>query len=443
MKRAEDEDDLFRMQKIGGTRFVQIPLFAFVALVFLGLVFLVLLWSTKRRVDTRLEVKTPGELNLLLPSIAGVTQGALDPGNRVEVLQNGDGFFPPLFRDIANARHSVHIESFIFWEGKICDDLVALLTRKAKEGVEVRLLVDASGGKKLTEEQQEMIEKAGGEVARFHPIDFANIGRINNRDHRKIMIIDGRIGYIGGHGFGQEWTGNAQDKKHYRDTGLRLQGPAVNRLQGAFCENWIEAKGQIIAGDEFFPRVPPMGPTTTHVAYTSPAGSVSSVEVLYYLAIKAAKRELIIQNPYLLPEKEALQALEEAVQRGVKVMIMVPSVKATDNAIVQHASHHHFGSLLKRGVRVFEYDKTLLHQKVIIVDGVYSCVGSTNFDARSFELNDEISIGVLDASVAAQLRAAFAEDLKHSKERHFEEWSTRSLWHKLQDGIAYLGHEQL
>ena len=437
------EGDRFRVEKVGGARFVRLPLIAFGLIVFLAVFFLLLLWSTKRRVDTRLEVKDPGELLTLLPSIAGVTQGALDTGNRVEVLQNGDGFFPPLFRDIANARHSVHIESFIWWEGKICDDLVALLVRKAKEGVEVRLLVDASGGKKLTEEQEKAIEDAGGQVARFHPIDLANIGRVNNRDHRKIMIIDGRIGYIGGYGFGQEWTGNAQDKKHYRDTGLRVQGGVVNRLQGAFCENWIEATGQIIAGDEFFPRVPAMGPTTTHVAYTSPAGSVSSVEVLYYLAIKAARRELIIQNPYLLPEKEALQALEEAVRRGVKVTIMVPSVNATDNAIVQHASHHHFGSLLKRGVRVWEYDKTLLHQKVIIVDGVYSCVGSTNFDARSFEINDEISIGVLDANVAAQLRAAFVNDLKHSKERHFDEWSNRSLWHKLQDGIAYLAHEQL
>jgi cardiolipin synthase A/B len=433
----------FRMEREGKTRYVRMPLVALIILVLLLVIFVTLLWSTKRRVDTRLAVQDVGELHTLLPSIAGVTQGSLDEGNKIEVTQNGDGFFPLLFRDIAAAKQSVHIETFIWWEGKICDDLVALLAQKARGGVEVRLLVDASGGKKLTEEQQKAIEDAGGEVARFHPPRLADIGRLNNRDHRKLMIIDGRIGFIGGYGIGEEWTGNAQDRKHYRDTGLRVEGPVVNRLQGAFCENWIETTGKIIAGDEYFPRLPNAGSTTAHVAYTSPSGSVSSVEVLYYLAIKAARREIIIQNPYLLPEKEALDALAEAVQRGVKVYVMVPSDEATDNAIVQHASHHHFGSLLKRGVRIWEYDKTLLHQKLMIVDGAWSCVGSTNFDARSFELNDEISIGVIDPNTAAQLRAAFFDDMRFAKERKFDEWSGRSIWHKLQDGVAYLGHEQL
>ena len=431
------------MARSSGSRYVRVPLVGLVVLVLLTIIFATLLWSTKRRVDTRLAVQDPGELMTLLPSIAGVTQSSLDPGNRVQVTQNGDGFFPLVFRDIAAAKHSVHVETFIWWEGKVCDDLVALLARKAREGVDVRLIVDASGGKKLTGEQQKTIESAGGEVARFHPPRLADLGRLNNRDHRKLFIIDGRIGYIGGYGIASEWTGNAQDKKHWRDTGLRVEGPVVNRLQGAFCENWIESTGKIIAGDEYFPRLPAAGPTVAHVAYTSPSGSVSSVEVLYYLAIKAARHEIIIQNPYLLPEGEALDALADAVKRGVKVYVMVPSVEATDSAIVQHASHHHFGSLLKRGVRIWEYRKTLLHQKLIVVDGAWSCVGSTNFDARSFELNDEISMGVLDRNVAQQLRAAFQDDMRHARERKFEEWSNRSLWHKLQDGLAYLAHEQL
>lgn len=437
------DDSQFQIEKIGKTRYVRFPLIAFVFILLFVAVLLTMLWSVKRRVDTRLAVKDPGELRTMLPSLAGLTQGSLDEGNRIEVLQNGDGFFPLLFRDIKAARHSVHVESYIWWEGKICDDLAALLAQKAREGVEVRLLVDASGGKKLTKEQQKMIEAAGGEVRRFHPFSLADVGRLNNRDHRKIMIIDGRIGYIGGYGIAQEWTGNAQDKDHWRDTGLRIEGPTVNRLQGAFCENWIETTGQIIAGDEYYPRLPKMGPTTAHVAYTSPSGSVSSVEVLYYLAIKSARKELIIQNPYLLPEKEALDALADAVKRGVKVMVMVPSTDATDSPIVQHASHHHFGSLLKRGVRIWEYNKTLLHQKLIIVDGVWACVGSTNFDARSFEINDEISIGVVDPNIAGQLRAAFTSDMALSKERHLGEWASRSLWHKVEDGLAYLAHEQL
>jgi cardiolipin synthase len=170
---------------------------------------------------------------------------------------------------------------------------------------------------------------------------------------------------------------------------------------------------------------------------------VSSVQILYYLAIKAARREILIQNPYLLPDAEAIAALEEAVDRGVSVRIMVPSDDATDSPLVQHASHHHFGTLLKRGVKIYEYEKTLLHQKVIVVDGVWSCVGSTNFDDRSFQLNDEVSIGVIDPAIAAQLRAAFDADLRHTRERKFDEWKNRSLWHKTVDGVAYLGRSQL
>jgi cardiolipin synthase len=220
-------------------------------------------------------------------------------------------------------------------------------------------------------------------------------------------------------------------------------GPIVNRMQGAFAENWIEETGEVPAGDKYFPKVAPAGTISAHLAYTSPSGSVSSVQVLYYLAIKAARHEIIIQNPYLLPDGNAIKALEEAVQRGVDVKIMVPATSSTDSPIVQHASHHHFGTLLQRGVKLYEYKKTLLHQKVIIVDGIWSCIGSTNFDDRSFQLNDEVSMAVLDRGIAQQLRAAFEGDMKFAEQRHFEEWKDRGLWHKAIDGLAYLGHSQL
>ncbi|MGZ8710649.1 MAG: phospholipase D-like domain-containing protein, partial [Thermoanaerobaculia bacterium] len=211
----------------------------------------------------------------------------------------------------------------------------------------------------------------------------------------------------------------------------------------AFAENWIEETGYIPAGDRYFPKIAPVGSTAAHLAYTSPDGSISSVQILYYLAIKAARREILIQNPYFLPDAAAIAALEEAVQRGVDVRVMLPSDDATDSAIVQHASHHHFGTLLQRGVKIYEYEKTLLHQKVMVVDGLWSAVGSTNFDDRSFELNDEVSIGVVDPAIAAQLRAGFIDDLKHAKQRKFEEWKGRGVWHKLTDGVAYLGRSQM
>ena len=426
-----------------GTTYVSIPLAALIggvlAIIFMG----ILLWSEKRIPDKTLLVEEPGELRELLPSIAGLTHSTMEAGNAMQVLQNGDMFFPALFRDIETARESVHIESFIWYDGKVARQLAKLLAAKARQGVEVRVLVDASGGRQLKGEVKEMLEDAGVAIAHFHPLRFGNLARLNNRDHRKLMIIDGRIGYIGGFCIADEWLGNARHKKEYRDTGLRIAGPIVNRLQAAFAENWIEETGFIPAGDKYFPKITPDGPTSAHLAYTSPDGSISSVQILYYLAIKAARREILIQNPYFLPDGAGIAALAEAVKRGVDVRIMLPSDDATDSAIVQHASHHHFGTLLQRGVKIYEYDKTLLHQKVMVVDGLWSAVGSTNFDERSFEINDEVSIGVVDPAIAAQLRTAFFADLKHSKQRQFDEWKNRGVWHKTVDGVAYLGRSQM
>ncbi len=437
------DDDHFRITHIRGTTYVRMPLVAFIGCVLAILFLSIVVWSAKRKPDKKLEVKNPGQLPVLLPSIAGLTQSTMEQGNSMQVLQNGVMYFPALFRDIAAARESIHIESFIWYEGKISGQLANLLAQKARQGVEVRVMVDASGGRQLKGEVQDMLERAGVEVAHFHPLRFGNLARLNNRDHRKLAIIDGRIGYIGGFCIADEWGGNARTKKEYRDTGLRITGPVVNRLQAAFSENWIEETGFIPAGVKYFPKLAPTGPTAAHLAYTSPEGNISSLQILYYLAIKAARREILIQNPYLLPDTEGIRALEEAVKRGVDVRIMVPSTDATDSPIVQHASHHHFGTLLQRGVKIYEYDKTLLHQKLIVVDGLWSVVGSTNFDERSFELNDEASIGVVDPAIAAQLRNAFIDDLNDAKERHFKEWKDRSLWHKTLDGVAYLGRSQL
>lgn len=436
------DDDHFSMWHTRGTTYVRMPLVAFAGLLLALALVTILLWSEKRDPDTTLRVRQPGQLGALLPSIAALTHSSLEPGNAIEVLQNGDGFFPPLFRDIAAARESVHVESFIWYDGTIARQLANLLARKAREGVEVRLLVDASGGRSLKGEVLEMLEGAGVEVAHFHPLRISNLGRLNNRDHRKLMIIDGRIGYIGGFCIADEWLGNAEHKKSYRDTGLRIIGPVVNRLQGAFAENWMEETGEIPAGDRYFPKVPPSGASVAHLAYTSPDGNVSAVQILYYLAIQAARREILIQNPYMLPDSQAIDALAEAVRRGVAVKIMVPSDRATDSPIVQHASHRQFEKLLQRGIAIYEYEKTLLHQKVIVVDGIWSCVGSTNFDERSFQLNDEVSMGVLDAHVARQLRAAFEADLRHARRIELRSWQQRPWTHKLKDGVAYLGRSQ-
>jgi len=425
-----------------GSHVVRVPLIVFIALLVTVIGLTIMLWSVERGTDPRLNVKNDGDFSALLPSIVGLTQSSLDPGNHVQLLENGDQFFPLLLRDIAAAKESVHIESYIWWKGAICGQIANALASKARQGVEVRLLVDASGGHKMDRNLEKLMVDSGVRLVRFHSFSLANLGRMNNRDHRKEAIIDGRIGYIGGYGFAQEWTGRAQDKDHWRDAGLRVEGPIVGRLQAAFAENWIEETGEIMAGEKYFPRLAAAGSTKAHLAYASPTGGVSSVQVLYYLAIKAARREIIIQNPYMLPDDESVEAFAEAVKRGVDVRIMVPATTSTDSPVVQHASHHLFGRLMKAGVKIFEYKKTLLHQKVIIVDGVWSCIGSTNFDRRALQLNDEVSMGVVDPALAAELKAVFEADMQFAEERHFDEWEHRGLWHKAEDGLAYLASSQ-
>jgi cardiolipin synthase len=371
-----------------------------------------------------------------------VAHAGVERGNRIDILQNGQ-YFPALFRDIDAARSTVHFETFLWHEGAIGDQLAARLAAAARRGVEVRVMLDASGTRPMKDGLREMMRQAGCRVESFHQLSFADLGRINNRTHRKVAVIDGRIGYVGGHCIAPEWTGNARHKKEYRDTSVRVEGPIVGSLQSAFAENWIEETGQVTVGEKYFPQPVPAGTSDAYVVYVTPQGNASTVELLYYLAVISARSRLIIQNPYFLPDPEMAVALGEAVKRGVDVSVMLPAVEVTDSAIVQHASHHRFGDLLQRGVKIFEYQQTLLHQKVIIVDGQWACVGSTNFDDRSFELNDEITMAIIDPVVAARLEAAYAADLPLSRRREAREWQNRGAWHKLIDGLAYIANEQL
>lgn len=379
----------------------------------------------------------------LLPTIAGATQGALTEGNSGTVLQNGE-FFEALLTDIEAASGSIHFETYIWWESAIAQQLAAAFIRKAQQGVVVRVLVDGSGSSRGDGELFDQMRDAGVHFERYHPFHLGTIGRWNRRDHRKIAVIDGRIGYVSGHGVGDEWTGYAQDRDHWRDTAIRVRGPIVQQLQSIFSENWIETTGEVPAGDVFFPDAASEGDSVMHVAFSSAAQAVSSVELLYMMGIVAAKKEILIQNPYFLPDRDVLEQLGAAVERGVRVVLMLPSVEVNDNAIVQHGSHHRYGFLLERGIEIVEYEATLLHQKVMVVDGVWSAIGSSNFDDRSFEINDEITLAVLDTAIASELRQAFAEDLKSAKRITPEGWrKQRSLWHRLIDGGAFLMKEQL
>lgn len=414
-----------------------------VALVLAVAILLLLVWSIKRRSGVRLHVSGEPGIDDMVLSLAGATHGDLVEGNRVKLMQNGDGFFPELMATIGEAKQSIHFEAFLCKRGKLLDDICSLLTRKAAEGIEVRLLIDGSGEKKIGKENVKKLEAAGARVVRFNPIRLSNLGRLNNRDHRKIVIVDGRVAFVGGHCLADRWLGDAEDKEHVRDISIRVEGPVVLRIQSAFSENWVEETGDVPAGQKYFPDTKPVGETRAHLAYTTPSNSSSAVAILHFLAIRAATKSITIQNPYFLPDPEAMEALGEAVKRGVKIRVMLPAAEASDSPMVQHASHHHFGTLLKAGVLIFEYYKTLLHQKVITVDGAWSAIGSTNFDDRSFKINDEISVGLYDKDIARELEEIFERDLKHATEVKLEEWKKRPIRHKLLDFSLYLFNEQL
>lgn len=412
----------------------------FYVLILLGLV--LILWSARRERESHIRMPDIERFEETLPSIAELTGSPIVPGNRVEVLQNGDQFFPALFKDVAAAKESIHLETYVWWKGDICAQVARALADKARQGVEVRVTLDAVGSNKGDNDLFDQMTKAGVKIAYFHPFRIQDIGLVNNRTHRKLAIIDGRIGYVFGHGFAEEWTGHGQDEKHWRDTGVRIEGPVVGSIQSVFAENWVEQTSEVIVGEKYFPRLPSAGSVRAHMTASSPQGGVSRLEMLFKLAISAARKELIVQNPYFIPDGEIVGLLTRAAKRGVKVRIMLPGA-VTDSSVVRHAGHRRFEELLEQGIEICEYKKTLNHQKIMVVDGLWSFVGSTNFDDRSLDINDEASVGLIDPGVADQLRSAYQQDLPDCKRINLDEWRKRSAWHQLIDRASYMINEQL
>lgn len=411
-----------------------------IALVFVILV--VVVWSVKRRRRPRLKFASDAEFKEMIPSIVGLTQGTLTNGNRIELVQNGE-FFEWLFRDLEAAQQTINFETFLTKRGELTHRLTEILSKKSRDGVQVRMMLDGTGGKHFGHTDLKTLRQSGVRVHKYHPIRFSNIGVLNNRDHRKLVVIDGRTGYIGGHCFVDTWLGNAEDRKHFRDISARIEGPVVRQLQSAFAENWIEETGEVVGGPEYFPELEPRGEKQAHGVWLSPQGSPSTLKLLHYMAIHAARKSITIQNPYFLPDPDARKALLAASARGVKVRAMIPATEASDSPLVQHASHHHYGTLLKGGIELYDYQRTLLHQKLIVIDSCWCALGSTNFDDRSFEVNDEISLGICDQEIALELEATFDRDLEHAKQVHLAEWKKRPAMHKLRDFCAFLFNEQL
>jgi cardiolipin synthase len=402
---------------------------------------LLLLYSLKRRTPV-FELPRQHGIGDLGRTIAGLTQSTICDGNAIELVENGC-YFDRLFADIAAAEHSVHVQTFLAQEGESTRRLADALVERARAGVKVRLLLDASGGRKFGDGDLQRIRDAGGSVAMFRGLKLTSLGRLNNRDHRKMAIVDGKLGWVGGHCFTDCWLGNGDALKNYRDVSARVEGPVVAQLQAAFAEHWIEETGETFSGDACFPALEPRGDTPAHLVWVSPAGGPSCVSLLFSLGMRCAAESITLQNPYFLPDPEDRKELIAAARRGVRVRVMTPAPEASDAPFVQHAGHHHFGSLLEAGVEIWEHERTLLHQKGFTVDGVWTAIGSSNFDDRSFEINDEVMLVAHGRDTAAAFEAIFERDLEHCRRVSLDSWKSRAWPHRLLDLSCYLVNEQL
>ena len=415
-----------------------ITLVLLLAVALLGLA----IWSIKRHKDPHLVLETKEPLENLIASLSGMSLGMAIRGNAVEVFQNC-AFFDALLAEIDAARHTVHFETFLWKEGRLGQRFAEAFAAKALQGVKVRLVLDAVGCKKIGKQALEQMRIAGCGVAIYHPRTLKNIGVIPERDHRKLCILDGRVAWVGGHCVVDEWLGDAQDRHHVRDLSVRLRGPIVHAVQSAFSENWVEVTGQLFVGEDSFPPLEPAGTVEVHMASMKPEGSAPAVKILHHTVICCARERIWVQNPYFIPEPDAVDAFAKAVKRGVDVRIMVPSAEVSDMPVVQHAAHRNFQRLLDSGVRIFEYQRTLLHQKVMTIDGVWCSVGSSNFDDRSFETNDEITLGFLDRALARRMEEIFEADRAHCIELDAAKWKKRGLVHRAKDSALYLFNEVL
>jgi cardiolipin synthase len=388
--------------------------------------------------DHEFEVNSPD----FLTTIAGATGVAVSPGNRIDLLINGDQFFPVMLAEVARAQYSITIEAYIYWEGDIGRAFAEALADKARSGVRVKILLDAIGSSTIGTDILQTLKSGGCQIAWYNPIHWYTIGRFNNRTHRKSLILDGRVGFTGGAGIADPWLGDAQDKDHWRDTQIRVEGPAVVPLQTGFAQNWLERTGELISGPLYYPPIEPAGPHAALTLMSSPVTGASTVRMMYYLSIICARRTIWIANPYFVPDAPAIDTLIDARKRGVDVKIMVSGMN-NDNWLSRQNSVRLYGRLLEARIEIYEYTRSFLHQKTMVVDGVWATVGTTNFDSRSFAHNEETNVCFYDAGLAQRMEETFRDDLKGCTRIELTSWQQRGVLAKGQEFVAAFLQEQV
>ena len=359
---------------------------------------------------------------------------AMVEGNRAEILNNGDEIFPAMTEAIRGAKRTVNLESYIFKDDRAGKIIAEALMDAARRGVEVRVLVDGTGSK-FSGPLLERMRKAGVKAAMYRPIRLWTLHKIARRTHRKMLVVDGEVSFTGGFCIADSWLGDARNPKEWRDMMVRATGPVSAQMQAIFSEDWTFTTGEILAGDKFYPRIAPAGDVAAQAIKVSHGDSASLAAMLYFVSIQSARKSIHIQNAYFVPNRQIRAALIQAAKRGVDVRIMVPG-RHIDQPVVRMASRLHYGELLTAGVRIFEYNRTMMHNKDSVIDGIFSTIGSINFDARSMYENAEESLAFYDRDFGAKMEAVFAEDEKHCREITYESWKRRSIEQRLAELIS-------
>jgi len=377
-----------------------------------------------------------------LQTMHALTGSPLVDGNQVEILRNGVQIFPSMLSAIRLARKTINLEFYIYWDGEIGRQFAEALAERARAGVAVKVILDSVGSAAMSQSLIDFLARNGIDLEWYHPLRWYTLSRFNHRTHRKLMVIDGAVGFSGGVGIADVWLGDADTKDHWRETVVRLEGPAVTQLQFAFMDNWVKSRGELLTGLDYFPPVEARGHHLTQVIKSSPSEGSSAVKLLYIVSIVSATKSIYISNAYFVPDRDTLRALEGAVRRGVDVRVIVPG-EFTDVPLVREASRMHYELMLRRGIRIFEYQPTMMHAKTMVVDGIWSTVGSSNFDERSFRLNDEVNVNVYNEEIAQQMESMFFHDLARCEEITLRKWFRRPRWSRIKEALADVLKPQL
>lgn len=360
-----------------------------------------------------------------------------------DLFANGDNFYPAELEAVRAAQHHVHLEAYIFQRGKVADEFLAALTERARAGVEVRLVIDALGSFTTRKKYFKPLIQAGGRICFYHPLRWDTLLRMNHRTHREMLIVDGKVAFIGGAGVADHWRDSRPRHPQWRDSVLRVTGSIVASLQATFAENWLESSGEVLVSAEYFPQAGPGSEDGAMLVVNSTPsiGTSTRARTLFQLLLSSAQQSIHINSPYFLPDEAARRALAAAVARGVDVRVIVPG-KKSDHAFTRSSSRRMYGKLLQCGLRIFEYQPSMIHAKIMIIDGKWCVMGSTNFDHRSFGLNDEVNLAAHSPQLAEALAADFRLDLARSQEVTYEQWRRRPVTERFTEALGFLIQRQ-